>query len=150
LTVINSDFLAAGVQVADVSALVAAFQVLEHESPQYHPTKLESAVEPQEDQERAGWLERLIILMGRDSREVIRDPGIVAVRLAMYVMLSILIGLMFWGLGDDKGDSDIIARVSIIFFVAAFMVFMSVAVLPFFVMQRGLFIKSVVTERMVF
>jgi len=57
-------------------------------------------------------------------------------------MLSVLIGAMFWDLERDDEDEDIAARVSILFYVAAFMVFMSVAVLPFFVMQRDIFVKE--------
>jgi hypothetical protein len=91
---------------------------------------------------RAPFATRLKVLIDRDVKEMIRDPGIVGVRLAMFMMLAILLALMFWDLGSDKRDQDISARVALLFFVAAFFVFMSVAVLPFFVMQRDIFIKE--------
>jgi hypothetical protein len=53
-----------------------------------------------------------------------------------------MIGAMFWNLGYYDESADITARVSVIFFVAAFMVFMSIAVLPFFLMQREVFAKE--------
>mmetsp|Transcript_20406 Transcript_20406/g.52694 ORF Transcript_20406/g.52694 Transcript_20406/m.52694 type:complete len:600 (+) Transcript_20406:91-1890(+) len=91
---------------------------------------------------RAIWPVRLLVLLWRDAREILRDPGIIVVRLVMYSMLSFLIGGMFYGLEGDDEDEDISARVSIIFYVAAFMVFMSVAVLPFFMIQREVFVKE--------
>mmetsp|Transcript_35389 Transcript_35389/g.45638 ORF Transcript_35389/g.45638 Transcript_35389/m.45638 type:complete len:642 (+) Transcript_35389:85-2010(+) len=91
---------------------------------------------------RADRFTRFIVLAGRDFKEMLRDPGIIGVRLAMFAMLSILLALMFWDLGADKTDADIFARTSLNFYVAAFMVFMSVAVLPFYVMQRSIFIKE--------
>ena len=91
---------------------------------------------------RAHRFSRFLTLCGRGSKEIMRDVGIIGVRLGMYTMLSILITLMFLNLGNDKKDQDVNARVSILFYVAAFFVFMSVAVLPFFVMQRAVFIKE--------
>ena len=44
-------------------------------------------------------------------------------------MLSLMIGLMYLRLGD--GYSTVNDRVSFLFYVAAFMVFMAIAVLPF-------------------
>jgi len=91
---------------------------------------------------RAIWPVRFVVLMWRDARELVRDPGIIVVRLVMYSMLSLVIGAMFWDLESGDEDEDITARVAILFYVAAFMVFMSVAVLPFFVMQRDIFTKE--------
>ena len=51
----------------------------------------------------------------------------------MYTMLSLMIGLMYLELGDDFSPSSVLSRINILFFVAAFLVFMSVAVLPFFI-----------------
>ena len=64
------------------------------------------------------------------------------VRLAMYAMLSALIGAMYANVGDDKDQESVVARVSVLFYVAAFMVFMSVAVLPFVMLQRDVFVKE--------
>jgi hypothetical protein len=150
LTLINSDFselVGSGVKVAEIDSLVASFEALPPDSSCSSPLRPhhKKQVDPAAASTPVGgasWFTRLAVLMGRDTREVLRDPGIVLVRLVMYVMLSVLIGLMFWGIGDAKKDGDVVARVSILFYVAAFMVFMSVAVLPFFVMQRGLFVKE--------
>ena len=60
----------------------------------------------------------------------------------MYVMLCLMIGLMYVGLGDELDYSGINSRTSILFFCAAFLVFMSVAVLPFFMMERPTFLRE--------
>eukprot|EP00939_MAST-03C_sp_MAST-3C-sp1_P004967 g4967.t1 len=94
------------------------------------------------DTARPNWMSRFVTLSRRNMLEQIRDPGILGVRLAMYTMLALMVGTMFWDVGSDKDDSSINARISIIFYVAAFMVFMSVAVLPFFMMQRDVFVQE--------
>jgi hypothetical protein len=83
-----------------------------------------------------------ITLSKRNLINNIRNPGIYWVRFAMYTMLALMIGFMFWNLGDARSASSITARVSVLFFVAAFLVFMSVAVLPFFIMERPVFIRE--------
>ena len=57
-------------------------------------------------------------------------------------MLALMVGFMFWDIGGETDDASIQKRISIIFYVAAFMVFMSVAVLPFFMMQREVFVQE--------
>jgi len=91
---------------------------------------------------RPGWLSRLVTLSRRNLVEQMRDPGILGVRLAMYSMLAMMVGFMFWDIGSEIDDASIQKRISIIFYVAAFMVFMSVAVLPFFMMQREVFVQE--------
>jgi len=71
-----------------------------------------------------------------------RNPGIYWVRLVMYVMLCLMIGLMYIGLGDEYDYSAINSRTSMLFYIAAFLVFMSVAVLPFFMMERPTFLRE--------
>ena len=60
----------------------------------------------------------------------------------MYVMLCLMIGLMYIGLGDEYDYSAINSRTSMLFYIAAFLVFMSVAVLPFFMMERPTFLRE--------
>jgi ABC-type multidrug transport system ATPase subunit len=71
-----------------------------------------------------------------------RNPGIYWVRLVMYVMLCLMIGLMYIGLGDEYDYSSINSRTSMLFYIAAFLGFMSVAVLPFFMMERPVFLRE--------
>mmetsp|Transcript_3510 Transcript_3510/g.7377 ORF Transcript_3510/g.7377 Transcript_3510/m.7377 type:complete len:602 (-) Transcript_3510:491-2296(-) len=72
----------------------------------------------------------------------IRNPGIYWVRLVMYVMLCLMIGLMYLNLGDEFDYSSMNSRTSMLFFIAAFLVFMSVAVLPFFMIERPTFLRE--------
>mmetsp|Transcript_16149 Transcript_16149/g.19100 ORF Transcript_16149/g.19100 Transcript_16149/m.19100 type:complete len:599 (-) Transcript_16149:179-1975(-) len=150
LGLINQDFASVGVKTADLSEMITSYQKLA-ESENLILPQPDGSKDPSEKirittnknvQVRANILTRFIVLAGRDFKEMLRDPGIIGVRLAMFAMLSILLALMFWDLGADKTDADIFARTSLNFYVAAFMVFMSVAVLPFYVMQRSIFIKE--------
>lgn len=83
-----------------------------------------------------------VTLCKRNLTNNMRNPGIYWVRFAMYTMLSLMIGFMYWDLGDARTASSITSRVSVLFFVAAFLVFMAVAVLPFFIMERPVFIRE--------
>ena len=81
LTLINSDFEAVGVETADVNALVAAFCALGTQGTTRSGGGVrESAAVAVAPPQRASWMSRLLILAGRDAREVIRDPGILFVR----------------------------------------------------------------------
>jgi len=90
----------------------------------------------------AGFTTRLCALLSRDFKELVRDPGVIYIRLFMYSMLSLLIGLMFFDLGNEHDDAAVMARTGVLFYLAAFMVFMSIAALPFFMLQREIFVKE--------
>ena len=51
-----------------------------------------------------------MVLCGRGLRELARDPGVIMVRLAMYAMLSALIGAMYANLGNKKDQASVVAR----------------------------------------
>merc|ERR1711953_819527 len=64
----------------------------------------------------------------------------------MYIALSFMVGTMYLGVGksarEDSGREGEVASYSLLpllFYVQAFLVFMSVAVLPFFLEQRDAF-----------
>lgn len=91
---------------------------------------------------RNGWLTQFSVLSGRAFMNNALNPGIFLVRLIMYTGLAFLIGFMYWDLGNSHGAEDVVSRVALLFYVAAFMVFMSIAVLPFFVFERGVFLRE--------
>lgn len=57
-----------------------------------------------------------------------------------YTILSFMIGTMFFDI--DNGYNQIQDRISMFFYIAAFMVFMAVAVLPFYIQQRAVYIRE--------
>jgi hypothetical protein len=60
--------------------------------------------------------------------------------LAMYVALSLLIGTVWLRIGNN---ADVVVDVvGVLFFVAAFMVFMSVSVLPAFLEEKAVFVRE--------
>ena len=71
------------------------------------------------------------------------NPGILGTRIAMYSMLALMVGALFWELGDKLDYESIISRTAVLFYCVAFFIFMSVAVLPFTVMERGIVDKEV-------
>lgn len=89
-----------------------------------------------------GFLVQFMVLAERAFLNNAKNPGIFLVRLVMYIGLCLMVGLMFLGLGDKFGPSDVVSRVSLLFYVAAFLVFMSVAVLPFFILERQVFMRE--------
>ena len=183
LSIINADFAATGLHVADVDALVAAYEELVSKENEIERASgvaseasleknssslpMDASLETSETYTRASLWVRYTLLCGRGAKELSRDPGALGVRLAMYTLLSFVIGVMFLNLGNSFSPSSINSRIGVLFYVAAFMVlsffsscamadpqvtttrflcleqvFMSVAVLPFFVNQRAVFTKE--------
>lgn len=80
---------------------------------------------------------QFLVLLRRNSLNNLRNPGIYWVRLAMYLMLSLMVGTMY--IPTDARPVSSANLVPMLFYVQAFLVFMSVAVLPFFIEQRSVF-----------
>lgn len=74
------------------------------------------------------------------------NPGILGTRVAMYSMLALMVGALFWNLGEREDFESINSRVAVLFYCVAFFIFMSVAVLPFTVMERAIVDKEVMNK----
>lgn len=61
----------------------------------------------------------------------------------MYSMLAGMVGGLFWRLGDSYDFESIQSRIAVLFYCVSFFIFMSVAVLPFTVMERDIVDKEV-------
>ncbi|OQR94364.1 ATP-binding Cassette (ABC) Superfamily [Achlya hypogyna] len=79
------------------------------------------------------------VLMHRNTLNNIRNPGIYWVRLLMYVSMSFMVGTMYYYTNTNLTEQDLLPM---LFYMQAFLVSMSVAVLPFFVEQRAVFIRE--------
>jgi len=103
--------------------------------------------------QNAGLCRQFYALLVRMLHMSIKNPYIWLVRIVMYICLSIMVGTMYEGVGADATcDSDdpsctcdearfraAQSLLPCLFYVAAFLVFMSVAVLPFFLEIRDVF-----------
>ena len=74
------------------------------------------------------------------------NPGILMTRVAMYIMLALMCGMLFWDLGERNDLESVNSRIALSFYCVAFFVFMSVAVLPFTVMERNIVDKEVANK----
>ncbi|TMW64529.1 hypothetical protein Poli38472_011409 [Pythium oligandrum] len=83
--------------------------------------------------------QQFIFILLRNLRKNIRNPGIYAVRLAMYIILAAMVGTMFLRTNDRISDQD---TVILLFGVHAFFVFNTVAVVPFFIEERAVFLRE--------
>ena len=83
---------------------------------------------------------QLHVLIRRQMIHMLLNPAAIALRFAMYVALSIMIGTVWLDIGSNA--SVITDIINVLFFIAAFMVFMSISVLPAFLDEKELFIKE--------
>eukprot|EP00563_Minutocellus_polymorphus_P008385 CAMPEP_0181026220 /NCGR_PEP_ID=MMETSP1070-20121207/3520_1 /TAXON_ID=265543 /ORGANISM="Minutocellus polymorphus, Strain NH13" /LENGTH=768 /DNA_ID=CAMNT_0023103391 /DNA_START=264 /DNA_END=2567 /DNA_ORIENTATION=+ len=85
----------------------------------------------------------MLELIRRYFLDLFLNPGMLWVRFAMYFMLSLMIGLLFFGLGDKTSYTSIQSRASVLFYSVSFYIFMVVAVLPFRVHDKAVAAKEV-------
>ena len=74
------------------------------------------------------------------------NPGILGTRIAMYSMLALMVGALFWDLGERTDFESVQSRTAVLFYCVAFFIFMSVAVLPFTVIERAIVDKEVLNK----
>lgn len=68
------------------------------------------------------------------------------VRVVMYAMLCFFVGAIFFNVGDKFEEEDISSRANLIFYVNAFLIFMSMAALPFFMIERAIVSKEIINR----
>lgn len=59
------------------------------------------------------------------------------------LFIALMVGALFWELGDRTDYDSVLSRSAVLFYCVAFFIFMSVAVLPFTVMERDIVDKEV-------
>lgn len=87
-----------------------------------------------------GLLQQTLVLTRRGVCNTIRNPAVLWLRFAMYLMLSLMIGLVWLRLGTSA--SQIYNTNNALFYVCAFMIFMSVSVLPAYLEERSVLMRE--------
>lgn len=98
------------------------------------------------EHQRAGPCGQFVVLFLRMNHMNVKNPYVFGVRLAMYIALSFMVGTMYYGKGTDarekedtSGEMAAQSLLPLLFYVQAFLVFMSIAILPFFLEIRDVF-----------
>ena len=79
-----------------------------------------------------GTLNKFLELVRRYLGELILNPGILQIRLAMYTILSLFLGALFFKLEKDyEATQSINSYAALLFYSSSFYIFMVCATLPF-------------------
>jgi len=85
-----------------------------------------------------------IELTRRSFVDLLRNPIVLGLRMAIYGGMSIMIGILFFGLqGQTDVHSILLSRTALLYFIIAFCSSMSVAVIPFAIVDRAIVQKEV-------
>lgn len=93
--------------------------------------------------QRGNFCQQVTELVRRYFTNLMFNPGILAVRVAIYAMLALIIGALFWKIGDVSTYTSIQSRIALAYYCAAFFIFMSIAVMPFIIIERSIVDKEV-------
>ncbi|KAE8977760.1 hypothetical protein PF002_g14201 [Phytophthora fragariae] len=85
-------------------------------------------------------LDQFCVLLHRNMANNWRHPGVFWLRVLMYILLSFMVGTMYLSSNQEITSS---AMVPLLFYVQAFLVFMSVAALPALLEQRAVLEREV-------
>ncbi|GMF17341.1 unnamed protein product [Phytophthora lilii] len=89
---------------------------------------------------RPSRLDQFCVLLSRNLANNWRHPGVFWLRVLMYILLSFMVGTMYLSSNQQITSS---AMVPLLFYVQAFLVFMSVAALPALLEQRAVLEREV-------
>eukprot|EP00762_Andalucia_godoyi_P004610 ANDGO_05083.mRNA.1 ABC transporter G family member 15 len=80
------------------------------------------------------------ILLQRNFQNAIRNPALYWVRVAMFVMMGIVLGTLYANMNNS--ETDVFNRLALLFFLVAFLSFMTVASLPELIVDRAIFTRE--------
>eukprot|EP01063_Lacrimia_lanifica_P013980 TRINITY_DN2059_c0_g1_i3.p1 TRINITY_DN2059_c0_g1~~TRINITY_DN2059_c0_g1_i3.p1 ORF type:complete len:621 (+),score=268.50 TRINITY_DN2059_c0_g1_i3:84-1946(+) len=103
-----------------------------------------AAERPIEDQPGAGFFSQTLTLVMRNLYNNALNPAIFGMRLAMYTALCLCVGSMYFNIGDEIEDQR--DRISVLFFIAAFLTFMSISGMPAFVEEKEVYVREQVNN----
>lgn len=83
--------------------------------------------------------QQFLVLLHRNLVNNFRNPGIYWIRLVTYTTLSFMAGTMFLSSNEKIVATDLVLLIT---YVNIYLVFMSIAVLPFFIEQRAVFLRE--------
>ncbi|CCI49083.1 unnamed protein product [Albugo candida] len=79
------------------------------------------------------------VLCYRNYINTIRNPAVVWIRVLMYLLLCLMVGTMYLSSNRRINEEQI---VPLLFYVQAFLVFMSIAAIPSFIEGRAVFVRE--------
>jgi len=82
------------------------------------------------------------VLFERSMMNTLRNPIVIWVRLAMDVVLSLIIGTVWWDIGSDVSAGDVNNIAAVLFFNAAFQAFMSITSMHAYLEDRAVLVKE--------
>jgi len=139
LDVVNTDFEKSDKR-ANKLAVRFSEKVLPGVYERIDELNLEQRSEKLKTKQIQGVCGQVLILLRRNFLNHLREPTIYWMRIVMYSMLCIALGTLYWEIGID--DASVQDRISILFFVAAFLTFMAISGMPAFVGERGIYLKE--------
>lgn len=89
---------------------------------------------------KASFLRQTKMLTMRGFLNMIRNPAVFWIRFVMYIMLSIIIGLVWFRLG--RSSRDIIITNDALFYICSFITFFSISVLPSYLEERVILLRQ--------
>jgi ABC-type multidrug transport system ATPase subunit len=145
IALVNSDFsYGAGSNKLSPSEWATAFTVWQSSQPSVeHDGSMNENIPVSVGIKRGSTMTAIIELTRRYFKNLVLNPGILGTRLVMYAMLGLIIGALFFDLGDLTTYTAVQSRIALSFYCVAFFIFMSVAVLPFTVIERDIVEKEV-------
>ena len=89
---------------------------------------------------RSRYLERAAALTWRTTLDYLRNLGVFWMRVAMYVMLCICVGTIFFDMGKDW--IEVRSRAAMLMFVSSFLTFMAISAFPAFIEELQVWCPS--------
>jgi len=87
-------------------------------------------------------LHHTAVLFQRAMINALRNPMVIWARLCMDIALSLVVSTVWWSIGTDVTAGEVDHLVSVLFFVAAFQAFMSIASMQWLMEDKAVFLKE--------
>mmetsp|Transcript_3796 Transcript_3796/g.571 ORF Transcript_3796/g.571 Transcript_3796/m.571 type:complete len:99 (+) Transcript_3796:149-445(+) len=84
----------------------------------------------------------MFTIIARGMKNNLKNPLAVWVRVFMYCAMAFVLGTVWWGIGDGLKAGDVQNMSGVLFFMAAFLAFMQVSIIPSYLEDKHIMIKE--------